>query len=608
MKKKSIVNRIAGLGLVFSLLLTGCGAGNSGPANGDSGVAETTVETPSDSQITEETAQGTSETTSEATTDATTSTDASSQEEKEEDAGGMAAALTKNDKADYQDMGIPVVGTATSYDYVESEVPDDFFTYATMSVEAAVILEEGYDKLQYALQENAAQRKEDFAWYVDAAKEYGPDARMDAPEDSYRLGWEYEDTLRISRNDGKVLSYWSDVYSYLGGAHPNINTYGYNYVVETGEKLLLSDVVKDLDGLEQYAYTEMAKYAEELWEDWKDTVHKSIFGLEDYSVAWALTDSGLVLHYDAYQLSYYAFGPVEVEVPYENNESLFAINLGTRETLLCEDIGFWQTFWYDFDHDGNQDSVRVETIEHYNEEYGYTDYTDMNVFLNDGGVETDVALNLTSLDPRTAYVMENQQGKVFLYVSGSEENDYQSTAVVDISAPAKGAVLVGYNVDGSFYGNTPNDPEKLYLTSTKWIMGTWSVMYECHITEDGFLKTDYDYGRIIRMDWDAPFIPGKKIMGPGADTFCQVALRDFNAVFYEDLNSWENWNGSDYQVKKGTRLYPYITDGENYVLYQTDEGNFIQVSYSSFGDDYDWEKKIDGVSEYETLSDIIYAG
>lgn len=140
----------------------------------------------------------------------------------------------------------------------------------------------------------------------------------------YFVRWSLERKIRVVKNDGKILSYEFNEYSFLGGAHPNYATVYYNYDFELKKELTLNDILIPGSEIE---FTELAEKkfrlkrnigaAKDLAEAgfWFD---ENVFTLNDN---YCLTDSSLNFFYNSYEIGPYALGTTEIVLPYEEIKS-----------------------------------------------------------------------------------------------------------------------------------------------------------------------------------------------------------------------------------------------------------------------------------------------
>ena len=156
-------------------------------------------------------------------------------------------------------------------------------------------------------------------------------ATEDAGDSSMR--YSLESTVIVKRADDKILSYVRQNYSYTGSAHPSTMYTGNNYDPKTGKVLKLQDVVNDYDGLYQAVMDALVKVNESqdnsvFFDEYKDTVKSMFYGAdsdgsassEDYgltdSLNWVMTDDGVYIIFNQYDIAPYATGQFIAEIPF----------------------------------------------------------------------------------------------------------------------------------------------------------------------------------------------------------------------------------------------------------------------------------------------------
>ena len=142
-------------------------------------------------------------------------------------------------------------------------------------------------------------------------------AREDAGQREDFSGYSTDSSVQIVRADQKVFSFINEGYSYTGGAHGNGGTRGYSFDTETGEALLLSDVVTDKEAFTEYLISRLEEeYASEdmLLEGWQDQVRAET-GQEE-SLSFSLTESGMRVYFSPYEIAPWAAGTITLDIPY----------------------------------------------------------------------------------------------------------------------------------------------------------------------------------------------------------------------------------------------------------------------------------------------------
>lgn len=132
------------------------------------------------------------------------------------------------------------------------------------------------------------------------------------------------EVARVRYFDGNYVSFVQEGYDYFGGAHGLPLWEGYVFDLETGERLLLPDLVSDteeeLKELVTAYFSEIIdKSPDDFWQDAKETVYESI-SLE--MTNFALEDEGISFIMDPYSIAAYVMGFQEVTVPYSEFRGL----------------------------------------------------------------------------------------------------------------------------------------------------------------------------------------------------------------------------------------------------------------------------------------------
>ena len=147
------------------------------------------------------------------------------------------------------------------------------------------------------------------------------------------LGYYEEDRLfHPVRADEKVFSFFTENYSFYGGAHGTTSFTGYNYDPETGKEISFSDVIRDTDDLPEIIFDELTDqnadlkdYFDELPSD-KENLTNSIPGrLENNAdgLSWALDYDGIIFNFEDYAMGSYAIGSQTVKIGFSDYPEIF---------------------------------------------------------------------------------------------------------------------------------------------------------------------------------------------------------------------------------------------------------------------------------------------
>lgn len=146
----------------------------------------------------------------------------------------------------------------------------------------------------------------------------------EAPD--YELGWWIEVGHEIHLNSPKIASIELMISSFTGGAHPVGYSNTFNFLLPSGELLLLDKIMADRAGFLQLAEKEF-KLSRGLPETANLQEEGYFFG-EPFALPanFVFTSEGLYLIYNVYEAGAYALGPTEYLIPYEKLEGLLNLD------------------------------------------------------------------------------------------------------------------------------------------------------------------------------------------------------------------------------------------------------------------------------------------
>jgi hypothetical protein len=136
--------------------------------------------------------------------------------------------------------------------------------------------------------------------------------------DSYQA-WFIERTGEVRLNKENIFSIDCMEYSYTGGAHSNTNVSFKNFNLNNGDEIKLSDIISEAKK------NKLTKIAEEEFRKLKNItpdadLKQAGFWFENnkfyLNENFLIGDSSLVFYYNNYEITAYAFGPTELEIPY----------------------------------------------------------------------------------------------------------------------------------------------------------------------------------------------------------------------------------------------------------------------------------------------------
>ncbi|KAB2909481.1 MAG: DUF3298 and DUF4163 domain-containing protein [Ignavibacteriales bacterium] len=134
----------------------------------------------------------------------------------------------------------------------------------------------------------------------------------------------YNNSTTLTITNNSVITLTNEMEEFSGGAHGSGLTYYENYLIKTGKKISLSDLLVT-GGIEQL--TELAENAFRINNDLtgKDLNEEGYFFTDGKFVLnenFKITESGLLFHYNLYEIGPYVMGPTQLEMPYIKMQKL----------------------------------------------------------------------------------------------------------------------------------------------------------------------------------------------------------------------------------------------------------------------------------------------
>lgn len=138
--------------------------------------------------------------------------------------------------------------------------------------------------------------------------------------------YEHDEILNIERFNGGVLSILSNCYEYMMGAHGSTIITGYNYNVLEGKRIVFDELISDKVKLKELIvnYIE-SEFKEEVNDDYKETIDSFLNG--EYEMRFLVTNNGIDIIFNQYDIAAYAVGIITVPIYYVGNEDVFVTNL-----------------------------------------------------------------------------------------------------------------------------------------------------------------------------------------------------------------------------------------------------------------------------------------
>lgn len=514
--------------------------------------------------------------------DSTVEKGAIEEQEKSETKEADSDVLIADESGEYPIPLKIMIGTKGDWDS-DFDNEGTYVQYCSTEWEFVSLCEESaivYTYLQAALEK---QHEEDRAYYEEFMNGMVPEAREHATQSEFFSSYSSNSVASVMRADDRILSVQMNCDEYTGGAHPYYWVKGMNLDPATGEKVALTDVLKDTIQLPAIL-TEKIKeeYEEDIWGELQTQLER--YSLEEYT--WTLDYQGITFYFAPYEIAPYATGLISTTIWFDEMPQIFE-----EKYMHAPANGWVKELPFNRDNEvdlnaasGEKSSLPLWGVEN---EYGYRDiyltWDNEDIFLEKcSGYE---------VTPLLVCVGEPENERYFLYVESIVENGYSYINVYDLNGTSPALVDTYENVRfntywdekeeeyGQFYKICLLDPSAYQLRSIVHVLGTWQATRE--------FETDSESGAI-------------KIW---ADEYA-LETRPDPLISKVDLEVSMLPDGITEVLPAGTNFKPVATDSATYVIMQLDDGRMCRIDVVN--EDYCW--LIEGMNESDCFDNIFYAG
>lgn len=521
-------------------------------------------------------------------------TTAKTDKESSQDNEAIESSLQESGETEHTDENKSpmLLQVDREYDYISNDSEDEGYKVsASMSFEMFKIEDSGFEPLKASLNKEGEAVKAEMASFKESVETDYLQGDAINPDMSYEL--EYESKVNACRVDETIFSFVRSVVEDYGGAHPNHVRVARNYNTQTGEELGLGDIFSDVDGFKAMLMDELNnhEYRDEFFDEWEITVDNTFNGNDGYKLEFVLTNDGIEIIFNPYELGPYAMGDITLNYDYKLiSDYIKPEYVPERKDTFCLDVSADNDgmVYFDADDDGVDEYLTYRT--HVNVYEGFepgTTYEEgCRITIEYGRDESNFSMYDTEaeISLEDAYIIKNTDGKTYLYLETGGYNDWNGLEIIDLSDPDKGPVSLGYNEGGSFYNNIPTSADSLYIQTRTNVCGTFLGNTKATIDSNG---------QIVSED-------GEYIFSFYYEPEPYIVLQDFEAI---DITDEEK----PITVSSGEKLIPYCTNNEDTITFINEGERYIRVKIDSDSID-SWPKTINGVPEEEIFDGIIYAG
>jgi len=160
----------------------------------------------------------------------------------------------------------------------------------------------------------------------------------------------YGSNIIVVRSDKKVFSYYDSDSVYSGGAHGMYGSLGINLDPVSCTEIKLDDVVTDIDALHQRLLDKLASdYSDAVFDNYVQYVDE--YFTQDIPLNFIITEKGIEVFFNPYEIGPYASGLISVSFPYTENADILDTGYWTDmpDSYCCSfdeiydtDLGEWK--------------------------------------------------------------------------------------------------------------------------------------------------------------------------------------------------------------------------------------------------------------------------
>jgi hypothetical protein len=141
----------------------------------------------------------------------------------------------------------------------------------------------------------------------------------------FEMPWAIEIKGKVLYNSGSIVSLELENYSFTGGAHPNYETSLLSFDLIEKKTLSIEDIISDKEKLKAIAEDKF-RYARNLSKEESLENAGFLFG-DSFTLPanYALTENGLYLFYNPYEVGAYVLGYTSFTIPYKEIKPILKI-------------------------------------------------------------------------------------------------------------------------------------------------------------------------------------------------------------------------------------------------------------------------------------------
>ncbi len=389
---------------------------------------------------------------------------------------------------------------------------------------------------------------------------------------------EAEAEIFMQRADKNIVSFLENVYLYSGGVHPDYFVKGRNYDTETGEKVELTDVLKDMETLPSVLESKITKkYSDVAFYELEDTF--SNYKPEEFM--WTVDYQGITFWFSPYDIAAYAAGTLSAKIWFDEMPEIF----NEKYMEAPDNYAIALPFNIDMEFDMVKGDGKTDSLYISKELDQYGSYNMLSVTVNDDTYVDEI---------NYAYYFDtylvHMGDRNYIYSDSKSDNDYHTLCVLDIN-------------DGEMYQHEPWYGTQVFAEYVEEGFETGTVYTEVLNNPDEF-RLMFRFDLLGTRDG----VAGYKINAEDG-TFSMVddsfnIESEFGLTTIIPIEAELVADGTKTEIPEGTVLYPLRSDGATYIDMKTEDGQEIRLEY----DMVEYPHTVNGVPEDECFEGIMYAG
>jgi hypothetical protein len=518
---------------------------------------------------------------------------AATEEAKEEQAAESAdeTADTAQESGEEESAGLNIIDTGFYFN--EYHGKDGTLSYECQGnhILCAPWSEKSFPGLAGRLQELADSEDKELKQIVSDSSKDASDfsEEMSTPDFSAYFYYNVDEAIR--RADEKCISLLRYGSVFEGGAHPSAYYETYNIDPQTGDDILLSDVVSDDEALTKMLKDKLTKEYPDvpffgLDESLAEYRINPASGTDEFGYIYTFEPDGITFYFPQYALCPYAYGVQIVKVLYSEAGSLIKRDMSGN-------TGFISYLVFDENAYGAGDgSVMKVSVDRYNED-GYNDGYYTSIIVTKDGESTEIKdsyyYNLDS------FYVHTDDNKNYVYVITTSDNDYKALYVFSLDGEkpeeVKDGTYMSYGFDGDYdeekdmsYTLPPLEPSDMLLNVRCDLLSTYGAVGHYKVSESGAPELTEDYLTVM----------GEHELTSKAELKADIVDEDGNTV------------EKDAAIPAGETYTLYRTDptGKKFVDAKLSDGRIARLNVSG---SYPHVVN-DGLSEEDLFEMLYYAG